>query len=264
VREQAQEQSANQVVLVYGDKSAWPEGIIGLVAGKLSEEMKRPVFVLSQDDQTSRGSARSHGDFNIIEALRNRADLFERHGGHAQAAGFTILNSNIEALREHLLNWHGNGVPPNGITLEVEEAETPDLTAVAAEQETSLPAMSHMVDIVITRPEKQLTHEIYTKIGLLSPFGAGNPEPVFKLEGARLARRWASGPEGRHLRVRLQHGNSQFDGTYLRKGPSLDMYPEGSPVNAIFCLEPSRDRFNGEGGKQEMWLKILGMEMADS
>jgi single-stranded-DNA-specific exonuclease len=263
VREQAQEQTANHVVLVYGDKSAWPEGIIGLVAGKLSEEMKRPVFVLSQDDQTSRGSARSHGDFNIIEALRNRADLFERHGGHAQAAGFTILNSNIEALREHLLSWQGNGVPSNGITVEVEEGETPDLTAVVAEQETSLPAMSHMVDIVSTRPEKQLTYEVHTKIGLLSPFGAGNPEPVFRLDGARLARRWASGPEGRHLRVRLQQGNSQFDGTYLRKGPLLDMYPEGSQVNVIFCLEPSRDRFSGEG-KQEMWLKILGMEVADS
>src|SRR5579863_5528831 len=63
VREQAQGQIDNPVVLVYGEKSAWPEGIIGLVAGRLSEELKRTVFVLSQDDLTSRGSARSHGDF---------------------------------------------------------------------------------------------------------------------------------------------------------------------------------------------------------
>src|SRR5205823_220809 len=100
VREQAQGQEGNTVVLVYGDKLEWPEGIIGLVAGKLSEEIKRPVFVLSQDSETSRGSARSSGDFNIIEALRERADLFERHGGHAQAAGFTIANANIQALHE--------------------------------------------------------------------------------------------------------------------------------------------------------------------
>src|ERR1700694_5069562 len=178
VREQAQGQTANPVVLVYGDKSAWPEGIIGLVAGRLSEEIKRTVFVLSQDDSTSRGSARSSGDYNIIEALRNRADLFERHGGHAQAAGFTILNSNIEALREHLLSWQGNNAPANSITGEVEAGETPDLTVVVTEQETSLPAMSHMVDIVINKPEKQLIYEVYTKIDLLSPFGAGNPEPV--------------------------------------------------------------------------------------
>ena len=122
------------MVLVYGDKNTWPEGIIGLVAGKLSEELKRTVFVLSQDDLTSRGSARSHGDFNIIEALRNRADLFERHGGHAQAGGFTILNSNIEALREHLLTWQGSGslsgTTANGITVEVVEGEPHDVAAV--------------------------------------------------------------------------------------------------------------------------------------
>ncbi len=264
VREQAQGQTANPVVLVYGDKSAWPEGIIGLVAGRLSEEIKRTVFVLSQDDSTSRGSARSYGDYNIIEALRNRADLFERHGGHAQAAGFTILNSNIEALREHLLGWQGNNAPANSIRGEVEAGETgeiPGLTVVVVEQETSLPAMSHMVDIVINKPEKQLTYDAYTKIDLLSPFGASNPEPVFRLDGARLTRIWASGMERRHLRVRLRYNESQFDGTYLRKGPFIAMYPEGSLVNVIFCLEPTRDKFNGEG-KQEIWLKILHMEVA--
>ena len=259
VREQAREQIDNPVVLVYGEKSAWPEGIIGLVAGKLSEELKRTVFVLSQDDLTSRGSARSHGGFNIIEALRHRADLFERHGGHAQAGGFTILNSNIEALREHLLTWQGNVTAANGTTVKVEVAETPDLAAVVVEPEASPPAASHMVDIVITRPEKQLTWEVYTKIGLLAPFGAANPEPVFRLDGARLARRWASGQEGRHLRVRLRSNESQFDGTYLRKGPLIDSYPEGAQVNVIFCLEASRDRFNE--GKQEVWLRVLDMEV---
>ncbi len=120
-----------------------------------------------------------------------------------------------------------------------------------------------MIDIVITRPEKQLTYEAYTKIGVLSPFGAGNPEPVFRLEGARLVRRWASGPEGRHLRVRLRHKDTQFDGTYLRGGSLLDTYAEGSQVNVIFCLEPARNRFDGEG-KQDVWLKILHMEVIDS
>jgi single-stranded-DNA-specific exonuclease len=259
VREQAQGQTANQVVLVYGDKSAWPEGIIGLVAGRLAEEIKRTVFVLSQDDSTSRGSARSHGDYNIIEALRNRADLFERHGGHAQAAGFTILNSNIEALREHLLSWQGNGTPTRGVATDSHGI----IGEVEVEQETSQPAMSHMVDIVVNKPEKQLTYEAYTKIDLLSPFGASNPEPVFRLDGARLTRIWASGMERRHLRVRLRYNDSQFDGTYLRKGPFLAMYPEGSLVNVIFCLEPTRDKFNGEG-KQEIWLKILHMEVVDS
>ena len=52
VRAQAQELSSDQIVLVYGQKDTWPEGIIGLVAGRLSEEIKRPVFVLSQDTES--------------------------------------------------------------------------------------------------------------------------------------------------------------------------------------------------------------------
>ena len=47
-----------------------------------------------------------------LRHLRNRADLFERHGGHAQAAGFTIANANIEELRKHLLSWHENTQSP--------------------------------------------------------------------------------------------------------------------------------------------------------
>ncbi len=264
VREQAQGQEGNTVVLVYGDKLEWPEGIIGLVAGKLSEEIKRPVFVLSQDSETSRGSARSSGDFNIIEALRDRADLFERHGGHAQAAGFTIVNTNIEALHQHLLSWQGNGRNGNdgGDETEptVEAVVPPDLTGVVTEQEIFLPTYTRKVDRVITKPETQLTYDAYTKISQLAPFGAGNPEPIFRLDGLRITRRWVSGPEGRHLRLRLRINGTQFHGTYFRAGSQIESFSEGALVNVIFCLEPAWNPPDGEGRK-DVWLKIMDIEV---
>src|SRR5260370_38650171 len=69
VRAQAQSQPDDQVILVYGDKDTWPEGIIGLVAGKLSEEIKRPVFVLSRDTESDPGCAPTHAGFNLIAVL---------------------------------------------------------------------------------------------------------------------------------------------------------------------------------------------------
>ena len=256
VREQAQGLSNDQVVLVYGDKDTWPEGIIGLVAGKLSEELKRPVFVLSQDTESSRGSARSYGGFNIIEALRRRSDLFERHGGHAQAAGFTIANANIEELRKHLLDWYEN--TQASIEVATGESESPDLPTMIIDQEVAVPPNTHKVDMLIQRPEV-LTYDVYHKITLLSPFGAGNPEPTFKMDGLRLHRRWASGPEGRHLCVRLNAGNLQLNGSYLRGGSQLNSFHEGSRVNVIFALEPAWN--NPEGlSAQDIWLKILYME----
>ena len=253
VREQAQELSGDQVVLVYGQKDTWPEGIIGLVAGRLSEEIKRPVFVLSQDTESSRGSARSYGNFNIIEALRHRADLFERHGGHAQAAGFTIANANIEALRKHLLSWYENTQSPiEALT------ETPELTRIITDQDSPVRADARKIDLFVRKPE-ELTYDVYRKLSLLSPFGAGNPEPTFRMDGLRLMRRWASGPEGRHLRVRLSVNNLQFNGSYLRGGTLLNSFPEGSRVNVIFSLEPSWNAPEG-ANSQEIWLKILHME----
>jgi single-stranded-DNA-specific exonuclease len=258
VREQAQELSSDQVVLVYGNKDTWPEGIIGLVAGRLSEEIKRPVFVLSQDTESSRGSARSYGGFNIIEALRNRADLFERHGGHAQAAGFTIANANIEELRKHLLSWHENTQSP--FEAVAENTETPDLNGMIAEQEPSASTNSRKVDMFVNKPA-ELTYDVYRKLSLLSPFGAGNPEPSFRMDGLRLIRRWASGPEGRHLRVRLSVDNLQFNGSYLRGGAVLSSFPEGSRVNVIFSLEPAWNTPDG-ASSHDIWLKILYMEPA--
>jgi single-stranded-DNA-specific exonuclease len=257
VREQAQGLSSDQVVLVYGNKDTWPEGIIGLVAGRLSEEIKRPVFVLSQDTDSSRGSARSYGDFNIIEALRNRADLFERHGGHAQAAGFTIANANIEELRKHLLTWKEN--IQSSIEALTENKETSDLTSNITEQETLAPIGTRNVDLFVNKPE-ELTYDIYHKISLLSPFGAGNPEPTFRIDGLRLVRRWTSGLEGRHLRVRLSTNNIQFNGNYLRGGAQLNSFNEGSRVNVIFSLEPAWNPPDG-GSNQDIWLKVLHMEL---
>lgn len=259
VREQAQSHPNDQVVMVYGDKETWPEGIIGLVAGKLSEEIKRPVFVLSRDTESSRGSARSHGGFNIIEALRDRADLFERHGGHAQAAGFTIANANIEELRKHLLAWYETY--HSSIEAITEDTETPDLTGVVIEQEITAPMDIRKVDLVIHRPDA-LTYDAYNKISQLSPFGAGNPEPIFRMNNLRLIRRWASGPEGRHLQVRLRATNIQFKGAYLRAGDQLGSLKEGSLVNIIFSLEAAWNPPDGEN-RQEIWLKVLHMEVVD-
>ena len=70
------------------------------------------------------------------------------------------------------------------------------------EQEPPASTDTRKVDLFVRKPE-ELTYDVYRKLSQLSPFGAGNPEPSFRMDGLRLIRRWASGPEGRHLRVRL-------------------------------------------------------------
>lgn len=255
VRTQAQRYPTRSVILVSGDD--WHEGIIGLVAGKLAEEINKPVLVLSNDRQTmlSRGSARSQKGFNIIEALRSFSPSFERYGGHAQAAGFTIRSELIEDLYQHLLQW--NDGPPALI----EGTEQPDQTGLVTDQESSeqesVPSLAApMVDIVLTKMER-LNYQFYKTLRQLSPFGAGNPEPIFKMEGLRLLDKWSSGIKKQNLRLRLgaARGNTQQMGTFTRQAALQQTLAGITHVHIIFRVESSEN-----DDKQEIWLKILDME----
>jgi single-stranded-DNA-specific exonuclease len=261
VRGEARLRPHDQVVLVSGEN--WPEGIIGLVAGRLSEELQRPVLVLSRGPEFSRGSARSQKGLNIISALQDRADILERYGGHAQAAGFTIANNRVEELREHLLRWNGQDAPPQVAALAVGTvvAEANQADIVIEQESTTLPTNTRMVDLIFTRLER-VNYNMYSKIRELGPFGAANPEPTFKIEGLRIINRWSSGPDGRNLRLQLAAGNLQFKGTFLRGGPQLSAFQPGQLVNVIFCLEPAWNPTD-DASKQEIWLKILHIEPTD-
>lgn len=262
VRAQAQLQTDKPIILVYGTQEHWPEGIIGLIAGKLSEETGRPAFVLSQGAEVSRGSARSQEHFNIILALQAaRPHLFERFGGHAQAAGFTIANQHIAELHEHLLHWHGE--PQLALATVVEAApvdETTELSSLTSATEP-VPA-SRKVDLVIAKPER-INFEMLKKINQLGPFGAGNPEPAWQLNNMVIQRRWTSGNEGRHLRLRLRANNHTFDGTLLRGGARAETLKEDLLVQVIFALEQPWSP-PGSEAKEEVRLKILDILPVDS
>lgn len=255
-RREAQDQVSEPVVLVCGEQDVYPEGIIGLVAGRLAEEVERPVFVLSRGVSTSRGSARSYGDFNLIEALQARADLFVHYGGHAPAAGFTIANTNIEALRQHLLAWSARKASAHAGT--VPGTETAERSGSVIEQERPSHDSRPMVDLMIARPQ-EIDYATYTSIDQLSPFGAGNPEPVFRMDGLRLTRCWTSGHDGNTLQVRLQFDSTHYRGSYKGGGTNMACFKEGSLVNVIFSLVPAL-KTSGWDESQDFWLQIVHME----
>lgn len=270
VREQAQTQADKQIVLVHGND--WHEGIIGLVAGKLSEEINKPVLVLSNNTGTSlsRGSARSQKGFNIIAALRSYASHLERYGGHAQAAGFTIESSRIPDLHQYLLQWkeadlNGTAVAPT----QIEGTELPDQTGVVTEQESAAqPAALQMIDLIFHRLERltdeQQRYSLYKELRQLSPFGAGNPEPLFKIDKLRLLSMWASGKEGQNLRLRLgtptstPFGNNKpLLGTLTRGAANLKHLEGVTHVDIVFKLESSEDE------NKEAWVKIVEVQIAE-
>ncbi len=143
--------------------SGWHRGVIGIVASRVVERYHRPVFVLSEDEETglAQGSGRSIPVFHLLEALETMPELFTKFGGHRQAAGVTSPVERVAEFRSRL-NAHASKV----LTLE-------DLRPTIE------------VDALLNLPE--LTDRAISEVFALGPFGCGNSSPVFAVRGAELA-----------------------------------------------------------------------------
>ena len=155
----------------------WHQGIIGIVASRLLERFSRPAVILSIEDGTARGSARSVQQFNIHSALNDCAELLESFGGHKLAAGVSLSAERIDEFRQRL-----NAVARTMVT---EEAMAPRL---------GLQTQARL---------DELTLDALQQLDRLRPFGNGNPAPLVGMVGCRLAGQ-AYEVGGRHLKMRLE------------------------------------------------------------
>jgi single-stranded-DNA-specific exonuclease len=192
------------------------EGIVGLAAARLADQFYRPAAVAKIGDRYSRGSARSIKEFHITQALDRLGDLLERHGGHAAAAGFTVLNDRREALAEGL------------------RAEA--TAAFGAE----LPQPSLAIDAVV--PLLDVDEHLVEQLDQMEPTGYGNPRPLLAAYGLRLASARRVGRDGVHLQMQVTDGWATRRCIAFRMG---DRFPSlKHRVDLAFV--PEINEWNGE------------------
>ncbi len=185
------------------------EGIVGLIAGKYTNEFERPAFVMHHDvnKHIYKGSARGVNGFNIYEFLTNHEDLFLTFGGHAMAGGFSLDEDHYEAFHDALLK----------------EVEGKDF-----QNETT----------VIPIELSDLSLESVASLKGLEPFGEGNEEPLFVLNDTQFENvRQLS--EGKHLRFDKQLVSCRFSALYFNKGDAYDQLKDGkmSPIGTLSINE---------------------------
>ncbi|OGE85072.1 MAG: single-stranded-DNA-specific exonuclease RecJ [Candidatus Doudnabacteria bacterium RIFCSPHIGHO2_02_FULL_46_11] len=227
-REQLEGESKDKVLL-FAKSPAWPKGIVGLVAGKLSEEFYRPVLIGSEDNDFTTGSARSIPGFSIIEALEYAGEHALKFGGHDAAAGFTVENSKVEAFYNTLLGF-----------AEVKFAEANLVPSLNIDAELSDPS--------------EFTVEFSDKIESLSPFGQGNPRPHFLFKGLKIADMRAVGNEGKHVQFVLSHSNipARLRGIAFSKGYLAKALKIGDTIDMVGEL--LADEWNGN---RRVQLKLI-------
>ena len=193
------------------ESSRWHQGVVGIVASRLSEKYSRPSFMIHLNGSTGKGSCRSWGGFNLFAALENCKDLLLGFGGHELAAGFTIDRSNIPAFRdrmnEYARSYCGGQQPESALE----------------------------IDVAIAHPAA-VTLEELEALSVLEPYGSGNARPLFCLLGATLLRTQNVG-QNRHLKLRLGKGCAQFDGIFFSTVAERCGCTVGDRVDAAFYLQ---------------------------
>ena len=164
-------------VLVINGKN-WNHGIIGIVAAKILEKFKKPVYILAENDNgETKGSARSFGDFSAADAVRAADDIIIKGGGHAAAAGVTLKNDKISDFRQRVNEFY------NSLQLNNQERYL-------------LPKADVEIDDF-----SEINEDLVGKIATMEPFGNGNPEPVIKITAADIVNVQHMGTDGQHIKL---------------------------------------------------------------
>jgi single-stranded-DNA-specific exonuclease len=200
----AEKQIDKNNFIFISDKSFHP-GIIGLLAGRLTEKYHLPSIIISTGVDVAKGSCRSVGGVNIIEVLRQFSDLFVDLGGHSLAAGFSILPKNIEKLNKKLIKYFKN--------IKIDATTTHQ-----AEAEIEVDAIT-------------LTNIKYLK--LLEPFGIGNPTPLFLLKNQIIKSVRQVGQTGDHLQLKFDN----LSAIAFRQGELFKKLAVGQSIDLIASLD---------------------------
>ena len=214
--------------IVLADES-WHQGVVGIVASRLTEQYNCPAMMICLSEGMGKGSCRSYGGINLFAVLEGCQDLLEAFGGHELAAGFTVRQENIPALRQRVAQLVRDQRADDGgdsvldVDVQLDELRIMDLTGV-----------------------EQLER--------LEPYGAGNPRPVLAVMGARVASRSMVGG-GRHLKLKLNKQGVNLDAIFFS---ASDWLPEqDSLVDAAFCPQINEYR-----GQRSVQLQLVDLRPA--
>ena len=210
--------------------ASYSSGIMGLVATSLVETYYRPAIVGNIEKEVTRASCRSISEFHITQALDECADLLERHGGHAMAAGFTVRNENMDLLLKRLQS--------------------------IADRELASKDLRKTLKADIEIPIETVRSIALTDLDKLQPTGMNNPDAVFVARNVQIKNARTLGSEKKHLKFTCQAGNYLLDAVAWRQADWLSLLP--GRFDLMFNIEE-----NSYLGSRTMQLNIRDMQLSD-
>lgn len=228
-------------VIVLGNP-VWRPSLLGLAANSCAEEFDRPVFLWGRDgDNLIKGSCRSEGSSNVVEIMRAvPSGTFSQFGGHRHSGGFAVANESVHHLAERLN----------------EAAESlRKMAATSGGGENA--AEAEYFDMELNLDDVKA--ELYDEVSRLSPFGVGNPKPVFLFRDVIPASVRIFGKARDHVEIAFKRGSGPrlsaiaFFGAASQWAKGLRA---GMPIDLAASLEKSMYR-----NKSELRLRIADVRI---
>jgi len=221
----------NIIVLI---NKNWQSGLLGLIAGGISERYNRPTITMQDRGDKLVASMRSVNDFDITSNLRAvSSELFDAFGGHAMAGGFTLPKNNLDEFLKR-----------------VEEV---------GEDKINPEDFERTLNIDCEVESHELSFETCHKINRLEPFGADNPEPVLLLKNVTIQNIRTVGKNQEHLQLPIQHGDKTIGAIAFRFGEYLDKIDTKKPHDIVCNLE-----INEWNGHQKLQLRIVDLKPSEN
>ena len=216
-------------------KEGWNPGVLGIVAGRLLEELGQTVIVLNIEDGRAKGSARSIEAVDIFEALDPHRALFIAFGGHAGAAGMTLEAEQLDALSEILETY----VKDKGI-------DAKGKSKLYLDEELDLESLS--LDTV----------KSFEK---LAPFGMDNQKPVFYIRDFQVENARSMGAGDSHLKLKISKGTANFEVVAFGQGAKATEFAQTKQLELAVTL--SVNQWNGQTTLQLMMVdaRVDGVQL---
>ena len=199
------------VIIVWGEE--WHEGVVGIVASRLSRRFKKPAIVFSIRDGKAKGSARGVGEVDILSLIGMQSNMLLGFGGHKGAAGVVIKKENLEEFKACMVR------DAQKITRQELEADE----AVLGE-----------IDIA------SVDFELLEIIESFEPYGQKNPKPSFLLKDAFVKIDRVIGQDKRHLKLILTKDSHTIESIFFNYDIGAQ---RGDRVDILF--EVSRNSYRG-------------------
>ena len=200
----------NEMKIIVSSSRDYKQGIIGLIASRLTEEFYRPALVISEGEEISKGSARSIKGVNIIELIRSSSTYLLEMGGHPMAAGFSLKTKNIALFTKE--------ISENAVK-QIEEQHFQRSISVDFELE-----------------EQFITEKTYHEIQKLAPFGMGNNEPTFLTKNLEVLEIKKIGKDQTHLKFVLGTGKNRINAVGFGLGKSDQISKSGDKIDVVYAL----------------------------